>query len=559
MHRIESCQQDLLIDPFDFLGPKRKELLESGWAGLFRNALLVKIPVDELKNSFHARMGRPSKELRTVLSVLLLQQMFDLTDQDTVHQLAFNIEWHYALNLSLEDDDSKYLCERTLRTYRALMVEREIDTVLFRLLTDALLDKLKVSTKKQRLDSTHIRSDMRRLSRLELFRKTMGKFLKVMRREHARLLKKNVAPDLIERYQGEKKGYFSQVKPSEAKQALQQAAEDLLVLVETFRTHPKIKGMGVFSLLQRVLNEQCELTGGGEETKVELKDAKDVSSNSLQNPSDEDAGYSGHKGEGYQVQVMETYQDEKSDGKPVSPDLISYLDVEPAHCGDSDAPPSAIEETKERGCAPDELLADSLYGSDDNVRKAAKEGVELIAPVMGKPKSKENTLILDDFTVDEETGEVTACPNGEAPCEIRRGKEDRLKIYFDPAACEDCDHRDYCTVGLNPDHKIEYTPKQLRLAQRRVAEESDEFREKYRWRSGIEAVNAKLKRMMGMGRLRVRGLKRVRLAVTLKVLGWNIVQAARALKAQVLAIFAMGYTRMAVKTDRWNPLPYKIW
>ena len=59
-------------------------------------------------------------------------------------------------------------------------------------------------------------------------------------------------------------------------------------------------------------------------------------------------------------------------------------------------------------------------------------------------------------------------------------------------------------------------------------EESEEFREKYRWRSGIEAVNAKLKRKLGMGRLRVRGLGKVRLAVTLKVLGWNIFQAARA-------------------------------
>ncbi|MBD3266017.1 transposase [bacterium] len=66
------------------------------------------------------------------------------------------------------------------------------------------------------------------------------------------------------------------------------------------------------------------------------------------------------------------------------------------------------------------------------------------------------------------------------------------------------------------------------MSKRRLAEESDEFREKYRWRSGVEAVNAKLKQMTGIGRLRVRGLVKVRLAVTLKVLGWNIFQAARA-------------------------------
>ncbi|MEW6235526.1 MAG: transposase [Candidatus Omnitrophota bacterium] len=528
MRRIDDCRQTLLIDPFDYLGPKRKTLLESGWADLFQKSLLEKIPVNEIKACFHDRIGRPTKELRTMLGVLLLQYMFDLTDEETVHQLAFNAEWHYALNLSWEDDDTKYLSERTLRTYRSLVMEQEIDSLLFRLLTDALLDKLKLSTKKQRLDSTHIRSAMRRLSRLELFRRTMEKFLKVMRREHARLLKKSVAEELVERYLGKKKGYFSQVKPSEAKEALKQAAEDLLTLVETFRTHNKISGMVVFKLMQRVLNEQCNVSGEGEAAKVEIKDPKDVSSGSLQNPSDEDAAYSGHKGEGYQVQLMETYQEEKSEEKSAPPNLITYIHVEPANVSDSDAPPRAIEETKKRGCAPEELLADSMYGSDDNVSKAAKEGVNLIAPTMGKPKSKETQLVLDDFTVDEATGEVTSCPGGAAPCAIRKIKDDGLKIYFDPATCQDCDHRDYCCVGLDGGHKLEYTPKQRRLAQRRVAEESEEFREKYRWRSGIEAVNAKLKRMMGQGRLRVRGRARVRLAVTLKALGWNIFQAARA-------------------------------
>jgi len=538
MIRIDSCYQDSLIDPFDFLGPKRKDLLETGWAALFRKYLFSKIPVDEIKCRFHDQLGRPTKELRTVLSVLLLQQMFDLTDKETVHQLAFNIEWHYALNQRLEDDETKYLCERTLRTYRFLMIDLEIDTVLFRLLTDTLLNKLNISTRKQRLDSTHIRSDMRRLSRLELFRKTIVKFLRVMSREHTRLLKKKVDAELVERYLGEKKGYFSQVKPSEAKVALQQVAEDLFVLVETFGSHRKIGGMGVFGQLQRVLNEQCDITGEGDKAKVEIRDPKTVSSGSLQNPSDEDAGYSGHKGEGYQAQLMETFQDEKpkdqkgsdEDGeeKKPPPDLITYVSVEPANCSDGDTPQRAIKETKERGCAPEELLADSLYGSDDNVQKAAGEGVDLIAPSMGKPKSKESQLILDDFWVDEETGEVTSCPAGETPCEIRRVKDDGLKIYFDPETCEECDHRDYCCVGLNGDHKIEYKPKQLRLARRRESEESEEFREKYRWRSGIEALNAKLKRMLGMGRLRVRGLARVRLAVTLKVLGWNIFQAARA-------------------------------
>jgi len=534
MLRINNSQQDTLIDPFGFLGPKRKELLESSWSGLFKTTLFDQIPVEEIQSCFHEHMGRPTKELRTMLAVFLLQEMFDLTDQETIRQFSFNTEWHYALNLFWEDDESKFLCERTLRAYRTLVIEREIDGILFRLLTDALLKKLNISTRKQRLDSTHIRSNMRRLSRVELFRKTIQKFLRVMRREHPRLVKKYIDAELEERYLGEKNGYFSQVKPSESLTALQQVAEDLWVLVETFRTHRKIAGMNGFQLLQRVLNEQCQVTGEGEETRVELKAPKDVPSDSLQNPSDSGAGYSGHKKEGYQAQVMETYRDENDKaeaakrGEELKPNLITYIDVEAANCSDTETPPRAIEETQERGCAPETLLTDSLYGSDENVQKAAEAGVELISPTMGKPKSKDEMLILDDFAVDEKTSEITSCPAGEAPCEIHHKKDGGLKIYFDPAVCEICEHQEYCKIGLDAKHQIEYTPKQLRLAQRRVAEESDEFREKYRWRSGIEALNANLKRKLKIGRLRVRGLARVRFTIRLKALGWNILQAARA-------------------------------
>lgn len=111
MIRTDIFLHDSFIDPFDFLGPKRKDLLESGWAALFRNFLLDQIPVDKIQSGFHDTMGRPTKEIRAMLGVLLLQQMFDLSDSETIRQLAFNTEWHYALNLRLEDDDTKYVCE----------------------------------------------------------------------------------------------------------------------------------------------------------------------------------------------------------------------------------------------------------------------------------------------------------------------------------------------------------------------------------------------------------------------------------------------------------------
>ena len=64
---------------------------------------------------------------------------------------------------------------------------------------------------------------------------------------------------------------------------------------------------------------------------------------------------------------------------------------------------------------------------------------------------------------------------------------------------------------------------------RRREEQTEVFRDRYRKRSGIEATNSLLKRVTGLGRLRVRGRPGVFHSILLKVAGWNLLQAARAL------------------------------
>ncbi len=58
--------------------------------------------------------------------------------------------------------------------------------------------------------------------------------------------------------------------------------------------------------------------------------------------------------------------------------------------------------------ASKEILADSLYGSDDNCERAKKHNVELIAPTMGSVK--EDKLSLADFIFSQK-GELIA-PTG---------------------------------------------------------------------------------------------------------------------------------------------------
>jgi len=92
--------QHEIFDPWILLSPKLCRMLDKGWPGLFHEQLLCELPVDRIKPFLREDFGRPSKELYTLLGVLLLQQAMDLNDSDTIEQLSFNIQWHYVLNIT---------------------------------------------------------------------------------------------------------------------------------------------------------------------------------------------------------------------------------------------------------------------------------------------------------------------------------------------------------------------------------------------------------------------------------------------------------------------------
>jgi len=513
------------------LGPKRRKLLDESWAGLFRKDILCELPVDKLSPFFTEDFGRPTKELYAIVGTLILQQMHDFSDEETVAQLAFNLQWHYALNISDESDASKYVCPRTLWNMRNIITGNELDIVLFDRITDRLAKVFKVDTDKQRLDSIHVKSNMRRLGRIGIIVKSIHKFLVNLKRQHIEVFE-TLPQDIVDRYLPEKAlSCFSMVKPSDSEKTLASVSADLFDLTQRFSDHPEITSMHSYGLLVRVLGEHCNVTEATDDTpaEVSVKPSKEVPSDSLQNPSDPDAGYDGHKGQGYHIQVMETFCDEEDkDVKATKLNLITYIEVAPACESDAHALIPALESTKERGLAPEEVEADSLYGSDENCEAAAAMGIELISPTMGSPK--ESTLNLSDFEFSDQ-GRVISCPSGHAPVKIKT-KKNRHSVAFDSEHCVNCPLLNDCPVNQGKQyHYLRYDDKALRIAKRRAAEQTAEFKERYRWRAGIEGTMSEYDARTGVKRLRVRGLKAVRFCAFLKATGINIFRATAVRKA----------------------------
>ena len=533
MIHAKNPHQGDIFDPWDFLTPKRRQMLESGWPGLFRQHILPSLPVVEVARHFTAGFGRPTKELYSVLGALVLQQAFDLTDEQTVEQFAFNIQWHYGLNITEESDATKYISAKTLWNSRNIVVANNLQEQIFNAGTDRLQRVFKVDVDKQRIDSVHIKSNMRRLSRIGIFSESIHKFLSNLKRHHSALID-TVESAVLERYLSKAAlGCFAQVKPSESKNTLGQVSKDLFDLVEQFKAVENVAEMYSFKLLQRVLAEHCNLTGE-KGRPVELKKPAEIACDSLQNPSDPDASYSGHKGQGYSVQVMESFCTEGGQGtekkKQKSLKLITHVDVQPAHHHDAHALLPAIEDTEQRDINPKEVVADALYGSDDNCRKAQSHGVELTAPALGK--IKEEHLSLSDFEISAKA-QVIACPQGHAPAKVRQKKHQSISFAIEH--CERCPLIANCPVKKGKKYYyLRFKDKELRLAARRTAENSEAFKERYRWRAGVEATMSEYDRRTGVKQLRVRGLKAVRYCATIKALAVNIFRAAAVQIAQIM-------------------------
>ena len=57
MIKVKNPNQLNIFDPWDFLTPKRRQMLDAGWPGLFREHILPSIPVNEVSKHFNATFG----------------------------------------------------------------------------------------------------------------------------------------------------------------------------------------------------------------------------------------------------------------------------------------------------------------------------------------------------------------------------------------------------------------------------------------------------------------------------------------------------------------------
>jgi len=540
---------------------KLKSRLKGSFAEVFRMEVLpILMRSEEDFADLYGITGRPNFSVGRMLGLCLLQELFNYTDQEALDAFGFDIRWQYALDVTVEE---AYLSRRSLVEFRSRLAAADPEMkkmrVVFERVSQAAIDKLGVVVSEQRIDSTHIQSNIHMRGRLALFQDVMRRFLRSLDEADYKL-----APEHIrKRHEEEPNGWFG-LGAAERKAKVSALAVDIHRLIEIFADSKRVKESEEYRLLVRLFSEQCEVVespksggddnggtsagsdgnaGGANESKTTVEVKKNSGGNTLQSAFDTDASY-GHKGQGYSAHITETCNNSEA------AEIITDYEVHGAARSDVGKAQDALERLAESDMLPEKLYADGGYPSVPSTYQIQESGVELVAPVNRGPM-EESVMGRDMFEFDAD-GKVTRCPDGHPAIDQKilsnNSTTHALHALFDGDKCRACDKLERCPVrapnhrdkGAGPretvgNFRLEITP-ELRLRDYMLAmQKTRDWKERYKIRSGIEATMSELKRRHGLGRLRVRGLARVRFAVVCKVTACNIKRWAKAVLASPAA------------------------
>ncbi len=527
-------------------GDKEITALKHSWAHVVKHKMLPFLAgvENDFARFFSATMGRPIKYISLLIVLHLFKEMNDWTDEELVDAAYFDKRFEYAFELPFHEI---IVCQKTLHNFRRLLIEHELAGSLFERAASHIIQTLNLDTTKQRLDSSHIVSNMAKLSRLGLFVRVIENFLRKLK--HAFPQRYAELPSRFRERYGKRRGYFADTRSGQAQLRLGECAHDMWELLDRFRGDAAITSLKVMALLQRVFTEHCAIEKSAETTAVTVQlrdeaasptapakpasladhavvvqDAKNIPSSALQNPSDEDAAY-GYKGQGYEVALAETC----SPNNPVQ--IITAVQVHPSNQSDQPTTVAIVEQLEDNDRKPEVLHTDGGFVSGENIIACAEKGVDLQGILTGCDGTPDN-LKLADFAFAADGLTVAACPAGHAPLRqqakrVRRPdskkREQGFRVHFACNACATCPLLHRCPIHQQKKSAVlSFTRAELASSQRRREQESEAFKERNKIRAGIESTNAEMKKRHGLGRLRVRHRQRVEMVVFFKAMGCNV-------------------------------------
>jgi len=495
-----------------------KKMMDKSWAPRFRDLVFKRIDERRYAELYSDIYSRPNFPVNVWVGLEVIKGLFDYTDAELLEQFHFNLLTAYALGL--ENLGEVTLAERTLYYNRKRLLEYEAQTGRnlleeeFQAMAENSLEELGLDAKTQRMDSSFVGSFIKQMSRLELIVKVLQNFYHDLDgKEQARW-----NPLVKEYVETEAKHIAYYLKSAEVGDYLQRVGAVLFELHQTYAGDERINALKSYKHIGRVLLEQFNLVEWGKEIKVEVKPSREISARSLQNPADDTATCRTKDGRIYKGDMFNVAETCAPENKV---QLLTDVCVEQNVVSDDDFLAERLKGIKER-TGVEEMVTDANYTGEHSEKVCQEETVAIIPTEVRGRKEQADRLSLRDFHFDGRLT-IASCPEGYSPIEqIHKPESGRHVARFAKAICVACPKANECPVRCRKHfYSLAFSDRQALLAQRRQQLSQEDYRSKCRLRPAIEGTISQFKQKMRNGKLRIRGLSRIRNSIILIAIGIN--------------------------------------
>ena len=177
-------QQISLLDSTFNLTEREKRMLEKSWAKTFADKVFPAIDENIFSVLYSKKASRPNTPVNVIVGALILKEALNVTDDEIVEAMAFDIRYQYALHTTSFEEQP--ISDRTLSRFRARVLsyetEHDVDLIHECVVKTAkeISDFMNMTPDKQRMDSLMVAANIRNLSLLELFYTCVSNLCKIM-------------------------------------------------------------------------------------------------------------------------------------------------------------------------------------------------------------------------------------------------------------------------------------------------------------------------------------------------------------------------------------------
>ena len=255
-----------------------------------------------------------------------------------------------------------------------------------------------------------------------------------------------------------------------------------------------------------------------ENGQLKWRDRENLPPNSLliQSPYDPEARNRTKRAlnwSGYGVHLTETCDEDR-------PNLIVNVETRPATTADIKVLDQIHTKLDKKELLPGEHLVDTSYVDGQHLYTSQKQyGVDLFGPVppnvTWQTKAGQG-FALPCFGIDWDAQTVT-CPQGRVSQSWQPGQDPNghevIRVQFSRADCRGCACRDQCTKSETLPRGLQFRPRPEyeALQTARLRQETDQFKQTYKKRAGVEGTISQGTRSFELRRSRYVGLAKTHL------------------------------------------------